>query len=88
MKITDIPVSKIVYTTKQIVELQEPILYFTYDEDEDIQIIGETPASMENAMMISFSQALKIDSSILNIEAIQIDETFIKSDKNTGWVLA
>jgi hypothetical protein len=55
-----------VFTTRQVVERREPILYVTHDaEDQGWQLIGSSIDTAENQMIIALYEAVQLDPSLL-----------------------
>ena len=56
-----------VFTTSQVVMGKEPITYVVHDDEGDWQFLCSIGASMSEAMIVTMSEILKIDSSLKEI---------------------
>lgn len=86
MRLKDIAPNSVVFSTQAVVYKKEPIVYFCFDEN-DFQALGPGGADIKSAMLVSFSQIIDIDKSILNIENIEPGQAFVRKNQSFPWEL-
>jgi hypothetical protein len=73
-----------VFTTRQVVERREPILYVTHDaEDHGWQFIGSSSGTAENQMIIALYEAVQLDSSLLEIADLPVGWQAVRESRQT-----
>lgn len=87
MKLSEIPEAKLVYTTKNIVTKQVPVLYFTLDVGGDLQALCPAVQINSDPMIISYRQLVELDNTILNIVNIEQGEAYWRSRHDAEGVL-
>ena len=60
------------FVTAQVLDRREPILLAVHDEDHEWQFIGWTDGLLEDAKLILLSEAVALDSSILQVADLPV----------------
>jgi capsid portal protein len=78
--------NKAVITTKDIMNGTEDIKYILYDDEGDWQFLtGDDEISEDDAAVVSISEILQIDATLLYLPEIEEDEVLIRETKNSAW---
>jgi hypothetical protein len=76
-----------VLTTRQVLEREEPILHVTHDSDDHgWQFIGSSKGTRENAKIITFHEAVDLDSSILQLADLPIGWHALRDSPRHAWM--
>jgi hypothetical protein len=76
-----------VFTTRQVLEREEPILHVTHDSDDHgWQFIGSSNGTRENAKIIAFHEAVDLDSSILQLADLPIGWHALRDSPQHAWM--
>jgi hypothetical protein len=79
------PKNLAVFSIRQIIFDQKPILFVTHDEDGDWQFLGtETPLASD-AVIVSLAEIVELDSSIKMLSGLQAGWEAWRSNRNDGW---
>lgn len=74
------------FTVRQVMEKTEPILAIYHDlHDHDWQFIGSTGANMEDAMLVSLEEVVKLDLSTLNVADLLPGWHAVRSSPKHPW---
>jgi|ERR1044071_1461736 hypothetical protein len=84
----DQPRNCAVFTTRQVLECEEPILHVTHDvDDHGWQFLG-SDARAEDVTIISLEEAVELDPSILQLADLPIGWHAWRSSVEEPWIRA
>ena len=75
-----------VFTIKQVVYKHEPILYVVHDREGDWQFLSNTDVSVSDAMIVTMSEILNLDSSLEKLLWIPEGLEARRNSVNDEWV--
>ena len=83
----DQPRNCAVFTTREVMEREEPILLVSHDvEDHAWQFIGSTGGTLENARIIALQEAVELDSTVLELSDLPIGYQAVRQSRGDAWV--
>ena len=83
----DQPRNCAVFTTREVLEGDEPILHVTHDaDDHGWQFIGLSAGSTENARTISLLEAVRMDSSVLELSKLPVGWHAWRHGEKEPWI--
>jgi hypothetical protein len=76
-----------VFTTRQVLDREEPILHVTHDlDDHGWQFIGSSNGTGENGKIIAFHEAVDLDPSILQLADLPVGWHARRDSLEEPWV--
>ena len=80
------PAHAAVFTTAEIIEGKEDILYVSRDaEDDDWEFIGSTSANEDNGKLVSLSEVALIDNTIFQLSNLKPGWIAERENLNDPW---
>ena len=79
------PRNCVTFVTAQVLERSEPILHAVHDEDGEWQFIGSTDGTLENAKIILLSEAVELDSSLLQLADMPVGWHALRDSPDHSW---
>jgi hypothetical protein len=79
------PQNVAVFTTRQVISGDSPVLYVSHDEDGEWQFHTGTDVNIEDAMIVALSEIVKQDLSILDLAELPIGWIATRKNKNDNW---
>jgi hypothetical protein len=82
----DQPRNCAVFTTREVMEREEPILLVSHDvEDHAWQFIGPTDGTLENARIIALQEAVELDPSLLELSDLPVGWQAVRQSRGDVW---
>jgi hypothetical protein len=82
----DQPRNCAVFTTRPVVERQEPILLVTHDaDDQSWQFIGSSGGTAENHMIIALHEAVELDPTVLEVADLPVGWWARRNSVEDAW---
>ena len=83
----DQPRNCAVFTLRQVMSGEEPVLIVYHDlDDHGWQFIGHTGANMDDAMLVALEEIVKLDPSVLDVADIEPGWVARRGSKESPWV--
>ena len=82
----DQPQDCAVFTTRQVLEREEPILQVTHDSDDHgWQFIGSSDGTVENGRVIALEEAVELDPSVLQLADLPVGWRAVRDTVEHPW---
>jgi hypothetical protein len=83
----DQPRNCAVFTTREVMESEEPILLVSHDvEDHAWQFIGSTHGNLDNAKIIALQEAVELDPTVLELSDLPVGWQAVRQTRDDAWV--
>ncbi len=85
MNFKDFKNNKSVFTTSFVTSKNSEIIFFSIDNDLDMQFFSKEGADMREAKLVSLGEILKIDNTLKIIGDFEKGDKFYRKSKDDKW---